>query len=206
MNWLQGGVAVAAAVAIGGCAGPAQTVRAGDAPAVLVDSAIVARFSDSGMEGGAVKVQRDDDSLQGVASGVPVELRWTDDEVSGTYRKAPVQLTVKHEVDAAVADGELEGALASFRYSRKAVEGVLGNCAFSLQHIDGANFQGVRTCVAGRREPMALTVPQRLWQRPDSERAAWLALFIAEYQPMERRSIAPPTVAFKSERDGNAHN
>lgn len=180
---------LAGVMAIVGCAG---TVRAGGNTTVLADSAMVVRFSDQGLSSEALNVQRRADGLAGTASGQPVTMTWDESSVEGKYRDLPVALTVTHEEGSTIAQGELDGHAAAFRFSPSTLEGFISECAFKTEKQADGSYAGARSCGTGAAQRMVVTLPARLWERTEPERAAWIALLLSEYRKVEdgERSIA----------------
>ncbi len=196
--------AVGVALALGtlGCAGPEQTVRAGDGPAVLADSAMVLSFNERGLRSDKLEIQRAPSGLSGTAAGQPVAMSWEDGVVRGTYRELPVELNVRSEQDTTTAMGELEGQGASLRISPSVVEGYVSQCAFRMEKGQDGTFVGARSCGAEDPEPMVMALPARLWERGETERVAWVALLLSEYgnEGAEVRSVARPSVVMSTDR------
>ncbi|MDQ3264950.1 MAG: hypothetical protein M3Y59_15015 [Myxococcota bacterium] len=185
-----------------GCAAAEQTVRAGDGPAVLADSAMVMSFSERGLRSDKLEIQRASSGILGTASGQPMAMSWEGGVVRGTYRHLPVELNVSSEQDTTTAMGQLDGQGAALRISPSLVEGYVSQCAFRMERGQDGAFVGARSCGAEDPEPMVMALPARLWERERTEQAAWVALLLSEYgnEGAKLRSVARPSVVMSTDR------
>ncbi len=153
---------------------------AGDSFVVHVHggSVLEAKVTDSGVVGPEVRLNRSGSSLRGEAFNRPVDVQWSGDEVTGLIGRTPVQLTVHREGNEIHARGLYEGRLSDLRVSRSEIEGPIGNCSYSLKASE-SGYQGFRSCTQSPESPTTVQVPGTLWQQPDTEQVALLALLLA---------------------------
>lgn len=157
------------------------------------------KFDSTGLHGEAVSLDRDGGRITGTAFARPVALEVEGTQIHGRFRDLPVRLAVSLNEVGTEVKGEFDGAAAAFQYTPKRIEGYLGGCAFLLEHQQGAQYQGARSCGGTRAVPLTVNVPPLLTQFSDAERAAWMAVILSGQEQV--RSVGGAAIAYSG--DGN---
>src|SRR5262249_12296008 len=165
---------------LAGCSHAPSGAGSGDTLRVHVAGGGVseAKVTDSALVGPDVQVSVSDSGLRGKAFNRPVEVSWKGDEVTGMIGRAPVQLSVRRQGDELYAHGLYEGRLSDFKISRTGIEGPIGSCSYSLKGSQ-TEYQGFRSCSQAPQSATTVQIPPGLWEKPDAEQIALLALMLS---------------------------
>ncbi len=137
-----------------------------------------ASLTDSTVTGPDMRLNLSESGLRGEAFNRPVNVQWSQDEVTGLVGRTPVQLTVRREGNQIHARGLYEGRLSDLRVSRAGIDGPIGSCSYSLKPAAGG-YQGFRSCSQAPESPTTVQIPDGLWQKSDAAQIALLALLLA---------------------------
>lgn len=173
-------IAVGIVASLAGCSHGRSGSSAGDTLRVHVAGGAVteAKVTDSAVVGPDVQVNVSSSGLRGKAFNRPVEVTWKADEVTGMIGRTPVQLSVRREGDQLYAHGLFEGRLSDLRVSPTGIEGPIGSCSYSLKGSQ-TEYQGFRSCSQAPQSPTTVEIPPGLWEKPDAEKIALLALMLS---------------------------
>ena len=162
-----------------GCAtssasGPGQTF---DLRAASGDS-FTAVCGDQGCTGPEIQVQKSPGGFMGTLGTRAVDLKVGVGDVDGAVGSEPVHLTVSEQNGALRMAGMFAGQLGDLTLGKDELQGKVGGCSYDLK-ASGDAYSGNRACRAG---PSAATVkiPASITSRPPAERAALLALLLAQ--------------------------
>lgn len=186
LSWSKGLVLVLL-IAVAGCASTHETVAA-EPPATseagyfqlrTPSSLVEVKVTPEALSGPAVQVQRTEQGFRGFAFNQTVDLRAQENKVTGFIGSRPVELFITSEDSGVVLRGTYAGTLGRLELTPEGVNGTVGACGYSLRKatVPKATYDGQRTCRTPP-EPITLTIPSALMEKPTGEMAAVLALLL----------------------------
>jgi len=128
--------------------------------------------------GPQMSVNTQGNSVRGLYGNRSINLTTSDREVKGSVGSEPVQLQVKPQPDGLSINGTFAGQLGSLQVADQYIQGRVGRCSYDMK-ADGLNrYRGNRSC-GGLPQPTVVTLPSTLAEKPQGQRAALLAVFLA---------------------------
>jgi hypothetical protein len=136
---------------------------------------VTLRLTSSSLTGPNLQLGRSGRQLRGRFRNQPIEVRWTDDRVSGQVGPgAPLNLQVQKTDQGLRVEGMFGGIRSHFTLGFGIFEGRVGRCDYHMV-ASGGPYEGERTCERGVPERVTLSIPASLAQASPGELVAVLS-------------------------------
>jgi hypothetical protein len=161
-----------------GCAGSGGALRAESPPIRMnqdIDEPLL--LANGAITGPSSSLNLTDDGMNGRFRNLPVALRWSYQELSGSVGQRKTRLELAEGDDTRIW-GHFATLPVDLVLDGQQLYGYVGSCVYVMQQTD-EGFQGQRDCGTGSQDGIALAFPTPLRQRALGERAALLTLTFA---------------------------
>ena len=179
---------VSVAVVALGCAGAGAYQQSGQQEAQYFTmrtgtSTDTIRLDGDRLFGPDVEVSRLSDGFRGHFGNRVVDLRTADMKVYGSIGSAHTELYVEERPNGVVVKGLYGGTLGTIELLSDKVSGSIGDCTYDLVRAGAGSdlpvYTGRRAC-RGRVSSAEIPLPADLARRPAVDRAALMAMFLAQ--------------------------
>ncbi|WP_375766270.1 hypothetical protein NR798_31830 [Archangium gephyra] len=127
-----------------------------------------------------IQLHRSDTEIRGRALGGTAQLTLKPDKAAGVIGGSPVNLKVRQEGDALVAEGGFINGPVTLRLSPSDFHVYIDQCTYRLKSTGAEGwYEGRRSCDSKLLPPVRVFVPPELLSRGPAEQAALLLLALA---------------------------
>lgn len=126
-----------------------------------------------------VLLSRTPQTLRGRLVNRTLDVRWTDDTVTGSYDNQPVNLRVEPTEGGSRVRGLWGGRIGDFTFTDKVLDGRIGRCAYTLEP-EGDHYYGHSTCRSRNPTNTRITLPEGIKPPLNGEQAAILAVLLGQ--------------------------
>lgn len=162
-----------------GCASTPSThseVAAGPAYSLGHESGEPLVMRGSAITGPSSALTLADNTLKGRYKDVPVDLKWTFQELTGSVATRGARLELAEGDDTRI-QGTFGGARVDLTVDKASLKGLVANCTYALTR-EGDWYLGRSSCGGALSPALRLAFPEPLLERPLGERAALVTLML----------------------------
>lgn len=185
-----------------GCASTRSEVHSGPVYALGHESGEPLMMRGSAITGPSSALTLSDNTLKGRYRDVPVDLKWTAQELTGSVATRGARLELAGGEDTRI-QGTFGGTRVDLTVDKASLKGRVADCSYELMR-QGDWYLGRSSCSGALAPDLRLAFPEPLLERPLGERAALVTLMLLgvnaspTYSPIVEpsrrtrpRSIAP---------------